>query len=142
MIPSRARPALLLAPLALTAACASLEPEPCTAEWIDWHKQRLFAEFRQDYRSEIATLRDLGEGLRDPGPLTMMRLATSADDIAAMATDFTNNTVPEIQATLAPCQSPSGASALLADMLRQEGVNEDALRWIETLGPLIEDTAA
>ncbi|NBC21214.1 MAG: hypothetical protein GVY06_09280, partial [Alphaproteobacteria bacterium] len=46
--------------------------------------------------------------------------------------------VPRVQAAVATCAEPARASTLLAEMLRREGVEEDVLIWIETLGLLMD----
>lgn len=119
-------------------ACAGLEPEPCTPEWVDWQKERIFDPFVAEYRSEIGALRDLRGDLDNPGMMTAVRMAGLVEQLPRMVEDFNEDIVPRLQAAVATCAEPARASSLLVDMLRREGVEDDVLVWIETLG-LIAD---
>lgn len=119
-------------------ACAGLEPEPCTPEWVDWQKNQIFDPFVADYRSEIGSLRNLEGNLENPGMLTALQLAGLIESLPRMAEDFNTDVVPRVQAAVATCAEPARASTLLAEMLRREGVEEDVLIWIETLGLLMD----
>lgn len=122
----------------LLSGCASLEPEPCTPEWVDFKTEQITRPFVSKYRSEIRTLRDLSGDLDNPGPLTTMRLIGQADTIADMFEDFQDSAVPEIEAAVAQCDSPRMASQLLVSMLEREGVEGDVINWIEALGVLMD----
>ncbi len=119
-------------------ACASVEPEPCTPQWVDWQKERIFDPFVSEYRREISSLRDLQGNLDQPGMMTAFQMAGLIEKLPRMAEDFRSNVVPSIQAAVATCSQPEKASTLLADMLRREGVGDDVLVWVETLGLLVE----
>ncbi|MEL6955731.1 MAG: hypothetical protein AAFO88_03730 [Pseudomonadota bacterium] len=131
-------PAAGLAMLASLTACASLEPEPCTPEWVDYQTEQVLRPFVREYRSEINTLRDLSGDLENPGVLTTMRLIGQADTIADMFEDFQGRAVPRIENALAQCSAPGEASDLLVAMLEREGVEPDVINWIEALGVLVE----
>ncbi|MCI4645564.1 MAG: hypothetical protein MRY64_12360 [Hyphomonadaceae bacterium] len=131
---------LLCAVLAL-AGCATLEPEPCTPQWVDYKTDQIVDPFVRKYRSEIDTLRDLSGELDNPGMLTTLRMVNQADSILEMAREFTEVAVPEIQSAMAQCAQPGKASELLVAMLKREGVEGDAIAWIETLGALMETAA-
>lgn len=120
------------------AACASLEPEPCTPEWVDFKTEQITRPFVAKYRSEIRTLRDLSGDLENPGMLTTMRMIGQADTIAEMFEDFSETAVPDIRAAVAQCDQPRVASQLLVSMLEREGVEGDVINWIEALGILID----
>lgn len=128
----------LAAALFTLGACASLEPEPCTPAWVDWQKERIFDPFVAEYRSEIAALRDLRGDLDNPGMMTAFRMAGLVERLPRMAEDFNEEIVPRLQAAVATCAQPARASSLLVDMLRREGVEDDVLVWIETLGLIAE----
>ncbi|MEM9739378.1 MAG: hypothetical protein AAF829_05875 [Pseudomonadota bacterium] len=123
---------------AALSACASLEPEPCTPEWVDYQTEQIIRPFAIDYRSEIKTLRDLSGQLDNPSLLTTMRLVGQADTIADMFEDFQTRAVPRIEAAVAQCDSPGQASDLLVAMLEEEGVESDVIAWINALGVLVE----
>lgn len=133
------RPAVLaLAGLLSLGACASLEPDPCTPEWVDYKTDQILDPFVREYRSEIAVLRDLSGEIDNPSVLTAFRMAGQADTIALMFEDFQERAVPQIQAAVAQCQEPRLASQLLIGMLEREGVEGDVLAWIEALGVLAD----
>ncbi len=127
----------LLGGLALTG-CATLEPEPCTPEWVDYKTDQILDPFVRKHRSEFRTLRDLSGQLEDPGVYTTLRLASQAGAIVEMAEDFTQSAVPEIQAAVAQCARPRQASELLVALLRREGVEGDVIAWVEALGILLD----
>ncbi len=123
------------------SACASLEPEPCTAEWVDWQKERIFDGFAAGHRKELRMLRDLRDSPADIGMVEAIRLVGMAPDIAEMAQTFSERTVPSIRSAVAQCAStPASAAALLTEFLRSEGVSDEALMWISTIGVMIELT--
>ncbi len=136
----RIRPVVWLAAGAalMLPACASLEPEPCTAQWVDWQKGQIFDSFTQEHRSAISTLRTLEGDLQQPDMLTAFRLAGLIGDMRKMGEDFGTRVVPQIEAALSQCAAPGEASALLSDMLRREGVGEDVLVWVDTLALVME----
>ena len=128
--------ALLAAPA--LAGCATLEPEPCTPEWVDYKTDQILDPFVRRHRSEFRTLRDLSGQLEDPGVYTTLRLVSQAEAIVEMAEDFTETAVPEIQAAVAQCSEPRQASELLVALLRREGVEGDVIAWVEALGILLD----
>ncbi|MEL6474485.1 MAG: hypothetical protein AAFQ21_10405 [Pseudomonadota bacterium] len=116
------------------SACASLEPEPCSAEWVQWKTDRVLGSFAADNRGLINDLRDFSENLDDPGPLTMMRMASKLDDFRDLATDFQSNVMPELEAAIDQCGTPAKFVPAFTSFLRDEGVEEDMLDWIELIG--------
>ena len=121
------------------SACASLEPEPCTAEWVDWQKERIFEDFAAGHRKELRALRDLRDTTTEMGTIEAIRLVGMAPDIAEMAQTFSERTVPSIRSAVAQCAStPASGAALLTEFLRSEGVSDEALMWISTIGVMIE----
>ncbi|OAB55617.1 hypothetical protein AY600_07740 [Phormidium willei BDU 130791] len=131
---------LALVPALLAgAACASLEPEPCTPEWVDWKSDQILEPFVQTYRSEIAELRRLDGSLDNPGMITAFRMAGLADDIVLMVEDFTQTAVPQLQAAVAQCTAePDTARQLLVEMLERENVEPQVIAWIDTLGLFLD----
>jgi hypothetical protein len=130
--------AALLA-LVLATACAT-GPKPCTAEWIDWKTTRFFDEFVREHRNDITEIRDISSRLTGPddrsaGNIAIMALAGIR--VLAMAGDFLQDTVPEVQDALAQCGTAPRASQLFASLLRREGFDERAVKAIEDLGAFI-----
>jgi hypothetical protein len=131
--------AAALSLLAFAAACAT-GPKPCTAEWVDWKTARFFDEFVRDHRNDITEIRDITSRLsgtddRSAGNIATMALAGIR--VLAMAGDFLQDTVPEVQDALAQCGTAPRASQLFASLLRREGFDERAVKAIEDLGAFI-----
>ncbi len=128
--------------LAGLAACATTEPERCTADWIEWQKDKVFTDFTRQYRSEIRTLRNLEDDLQDPGLVAAIRIAGHARSIRDMTDTFANETLPDLRASLEPCLStPMRTADLLADLLNRQGVEPTVIEWVQALGALIEADA-
>lgn len=129
---------------ALLAACATTEPEPCTPEWVQYKKDRVLALFARDHGSEIGALLELkdsfdktkGSGLSDIQ--RVMRLAPMAPKIGKMVEAFVDTAAPEVRRAVAQCGGPEKTSLLFADMLRKEGVDEETLKWVQTVGQMVE----
>jgi len=125
--------------LGTLSACATPEPEPCTAEWVDWTKEQVFQDFARTYRSDIRALRNLESDLQNPSMIAAIRLAHRAQSVGDMAEEFINVTVPDIQASLGPClSSPLSASELMGDLLTRQGVDAEVIGWVQALGAFLE----
>lgn len=119
------------------AGCATLEPEPCTAEWVEYRKDRILDGFARDNRSTLRTLKRLQSDLEDPGPFTALKIADAASDVGDMADDFVNRVVPEVEAALSQCgRDPVQAMELMATFLEDQDVGDDVLAWVWTLGAI------
>lgn len=121
------------APLAL-AACASLQPEPCTTEWVEWKTDQVLTPFARDNRGLIRDLRDFSQDMRDPGPITLMLMASKLDDFRDLATDFQDDVLPELRAAVDTCGEPAQFVPAFTGFLRKQGVEEDMLVWIDAIG--------
>ncbi|MBI1339191.1 hypothetical protein GC169_03115 [bacterium] len=126
------------------SACASLEPEPCTAEWVDWKKTQVLNTFARQHTGDIRFVRELAGSFdrEQSAPQVLLRLATAGPRVQSLVEDFVDLAVPAVQTAVAQCGSAPRASQLFADMLRDEGVDEKTLEWIETLGVFFDQTAA
>lgn len=122
-----------LAP-ALLCGCASLEPEPCTAEWVEWKTDAIFTPFADAHRGTVKDLADFSRKLDKPGPFTMIMMASKIDDLNDLAEDFQTEIAPELKAAADQCGDPKPFVESFSNFLRREGVEEDLLIWVETLG--------
>ncbi|MEO1101540.1 MAG: hypothetical protein AAFW65_06810 [Pseudomonadota bacterium] len=120
----------------LLTACASLEPEPCTAEWVQWKTDRVLTPFAQDNRGLINDLRDFSQDLEDPGPFTMLRMAVKLEEFQNLAGDFQTDIMPELEAAVDQCGSPAKFVPAFTNFLREQGVEEEMLVWVEAVGTL------
>ncbi len=122
------------------AGCASFQPEPCTAEWVEWRKDRAYAAYKREHRREIDVLRELSRtlGAGEGADLTLGEIARVTPAVLTLASGFVEVTVPEIQTALAQCGSPPRAAQLFADLLRGEGVDERTVRGVERFAPMLD----
>jgi len=119
------------------SACASIEPEPCTADWVEWKKDQVLGSFARENRSTIRLLRGLENDLANPNAFTALKIAAATDDIGAMADSFANRVVPEIQNSIRRCSAdPLRATQLMAEFLDDQGVDDDVVAWVWTLGAI------
>jgi len=131
------RLSIAAAAFALVSACAT-QPEPCTPEWVQWKSDKVLRSFAIEHRGFIRDLRKFEGKLKDPGPLTMMRIVGLADDAADVIEDFQGDVMPELRSAYNQCGSVEKLMPTFTKFLRQEGVSEDTLKWVEGLGAMVE----
>ena len=120
--------------LAMLGACTTT-PEPCTAEWVEWKSEKILTRFAIANYSEVERLRDFSETLQDDeiGPLTALRIPGMINDFKELASDFETDVLPELNAAVEECGSVQALAPALTEFLRDEGVGEDVLEWVELL---------
>ena len=130
---------LIAASIGLMAlsACASTRPEPCSVEWVEWKTDRVLGSFARQNRGIVTDLRDFSHKLEDPGPLTLFQMITKLDDFRALAEDFEIDVMPELKTAIDQCAAPEKFIPAFTGFLRKEGVNEDMLEWVDTLGEMV-----
>jgi len=127
--------------LAMLSACATT-PEPCTSEWVEWKSEKVLKRFALSNYSEVKRLRDFSQTLRadDIGPLTALQIPGMINDFKELASDFEDDVLPELNAAVEQCGSVQALAPALTDFLRDEGVGEDVLEWVELLTVIAIDT--
>lgn len=125
--------ASLLAFLIL-GACAT-SPEPCTPEWVEWKSEKVLKRFAVANYSEVRRLRNFSETLQgdDIGPLVALQIPGMINDFKALAADFETIALPELNAAMDQCGGIQELAPALTSFLRDEGVGEDVLEWVELL---------
>ena len=131
------RSLIVASALAALASCAT-QPEPCTPEWAQWKSDKILRGFAIEHRGFIRDLRKIEGSLQNPGPLQAMRLIGMADDAADVIEDFRDDIVPELRSAYAECGSVDKLMPTFTKFLRQEGVSEETLRWVESLAAFAE----
>lgn len=128
-----------IAVIGLTA-CATMEPEPCTAEWVEWKTDRILSDFSSANSSEIRSLRKFANTLEDGsmGPMTAIRLPAMIEDFKDLAEDFETRTLPQLNAAVDQCGTPEKLVPAFTKFLRSEGVGEDVIEWVEFIGELTQ----
>lgn len=133
---------ILLAAVAVlgVSACASMEPKPCTPEWVEWKKERVFNEFAREHRQEIENMRKMVAAfVKDEGPdrgfnAATLQFAMSGLGVLRLIGDFAESAVPAVREGIEKCGSSPRTAQLFADMLRKEGFDPKAAEAIESLG--------
>lgn len=131
-----------LASLIALSACATMEPEPCTSEWVEWKTDRVLTSFARSNYSEIRRLQKFSETLEDGniGPLTALRIPAMLDDFKDLASSFESRVLPELNSAVAQCSDPQLFIPAFTGFLRKESVGEDVLEWVELLGAFVVET--
>ena len=126
---ARTLSALALCLLPLTA-CATMEPEPCTAEWIDYRTDKVLKKFASRNRALINDLRRLAPEDGDLNPFVALQLARNSDKLRVFAESFNDIVLPELEAALDQCGTREEFVPAFTKFLQQEGVSDEALEWI------------
>ena len=127
--------------LAMLGACATT-PEPCTPEWVEWKSEKILSRFALTNYSEVRRLRDFSETLQedDIGPLTALQIPGMIEDFKVLARDFEADVLPALNAAVDECGSVQALAPALTQFLRDEGVGEDVLEWVELLTVIAVDS--
>lgn len=130
--------------LPVLASCATT-PEPCTSEWVQWKTEGIIGKFAVEHGDEIGKLREIAPimfgpegGLEDIAPTSMMVL--SAIGALDLVLEFGADAWPQITEAVAECAAEPDAAYLFAGMLRDQGVDERAVKAIERMGNLVDFT--
>jgi len=127
-----------IAALALVCGCAT-QPEPCTAEWVDWKTDRFYDAFAREHRKDIDDLRAVTVNLSSSSSKPDIATTAMAGAKAlGLAGDFLSDTVPEIKSALSQCGTAPKATQLFASLLRREGFDEKAVKAIENVGAALD----
>ena len=118
---------LFLLPL---AACATVEPEPCSAEWIDYKTDRTLRAFASENRGLINDFRKLSRAEGDVDPIVAMSLASKSKRIQRFADSFNEIVLPELESALQQCGRSEEFVPALTSFLQDEGVSDEAISWI------------
>ena len=133
---------IAFASLAALGACASMEPEPCTTEWVEWKTEKVLTNFARSNYSEINRLRKFSRTLEggDIGPLTALKIPGMIEDFKELAEGFERKVLPELNSAIDQCGDPQKLIPAFTGFLRKEGVGEDVLEWVEVLGAFVVET--
>lgn len=118
---------LFLLPL---AACATVEPEPCSAEWIDYKTDRILRAFASENRGLINDFRKLSRAEGDVDPVVAISLASKSKRIQKFADSFNEIVLPELESALQQCGRSEEFVPALTSFLQDEGVSDEAISWI------------
>jgi len=127
---------IIIASLTALGACATLEPEPCTAEWAEYKTEKVLSQFARSNYREVRRLKNFAATLEDGniGPLTALKIPAMIEDFKELATSFEGQVLPELNAALDQCGDVQTLIPAFTVFLSREGVGEDVLEWVELLG--------
>ena len=115
------------------AGCAT-QPEPCTPEWVEWKTDRILTEFARGHRDTVRDLQDVSGDVENPTAIMAVRLAALLVDVEDLARDFDRIVLPELNDAVEQCGQPRDFIPAFTQFLRKEGVDEDVIGWVETIG--------
>jgi hypothetical protein len=118
---------LFLLPL---AACATVEPDPCSAEWIDYKTDKILRTFALQNRGLLNDFRRLAREDGDVDPFAAIALARKSDRIQTFADSFNRTVLPELEAAVAQCGRHEEFLPALTSFLQEEGVSDEAISLI------------
>ncbi|MGB3626381.1 MAG: hypothetical protein WA989_11145 [Henriciella sp.] len=123
---------LLLASTSLSACMT--QPQPCTPEWVEWRTDKVLSRFARANYGTVNDLRSLSGKVDNPSALTALRIASLIDDFDDLARDFDRIVMPELNNAIAQCSQPQNFVPAFTGFLRDEGVGEDVIEWVEVIG--------
>ena len=130
------RIAAIAASLAVSA-CAT-QPEPCTPEWAQWKAERILTPFAIEHRGFLRDLQKMEGQFDSPSLLAIAQIARIADEAGEVFEDFQEDIVPELKSAYAQCGSAEALMPTFTKFLRQEGVSDEAIKWIEGLAAFMQ----
>ena len=127
--------------LAMLSACATT-PEPCTPEWVEWKSEKVLKRFAVSNYSTVSRLRDFSQTLNEDemSPLIALQIPGMIDDFKQLASRFEKTVLPELNVAVDQCGSVQELAPALTAFLRDEGVEDEVLEWVELLTVMIIDT--
>ena len=129
---------LLTLGLVALAGCASVEPQACTAEWVDYKTDKVLKKFAYNNRGMINDLRRLQDEDGEIDPFVALQLASKTKQIETFADTFQTIVVPELELAVDQCGNEKLVPAF-TEFLRGEGVGEDTLEWVAPLIGLMQE---
>jgi len=121
------------------SGCASLEPEPCTSDWVKWRTDAVTRDFRSSYSGQIRDLAKFSRQIENPSPLVLLQMSSRLTEFRGMATDFSQSVMPELRSAIDQCGTPTKFVSAFSGMLADEGVDKGVLDWVESTAVLIEN---
>lgn len=117
----------------MIAGCAT-QPEPCTPEWVEWKTDRILTDFARSNRSTVRDLQNISGDIENPSAIMAVRIAALLVDFEDLARDFDRIVMPALNEAVAQCGQPRNFIPAFTGFLRDEGVGEDVIDWVEAIG--------
>lgn len=119
--------------------CASLQPKPCTSDWVKWRTDAITSDFRQEFAPVIRDMAQFSRQLENPSPLVLLQVASRLQDFEAMARSFSGDVMPELRSAIDQCGTPTKFVSAFSGLLEEQGVDGKVLDWVESTAVLMED---
>ncbi len=128
---------IVLATVAMSG-CATLEPEPCTSEWVEWKTSQLTDSFSAQYRAELRDMRQFARKLENPSPFVLLEAAGYLEDFRTIATDFSGEIMPQLRGAIDQCGAPTEFAAAFSGFLQQQGMPASIVTWVEDIAATMD----
>jgi len=122
----------------LLSGCATLEPEPCTSEWVEWKTSQITDQFSSKYRSELRDMQRFARKLENPSPLVLLEMSRRLEEFRTIATDFSSDVVPQLRSAVDQCGAPTEFVTAFSGFLQEQGMPDTVLTWIEEIAVTME----
>mgnify|MGYP004450318401 CR=1 FL=1 len=131
---------LLICLLLTTAACATRPPKACTAEWIEYEINDIYADFRRDSKSELKSFRVIADALENPDavarPWLAFHMINLAKDVERVVDSYVDIYQSRIETIADTCDRPELVVDALGEFLRQEGAPELVVDMLSDISEL------
>lgn len=122
-----------LALAAVAASCASVPVDPCSRAGIEKRMTSSLKSFAVRNRADIRTLQKATQYLGGESVSGKMQIVFAVDALSRLVEAFGDDVVPEITAISDQCGSTDDVKAVFLDFLKDEGVGDKVLQWVEGL---------
>lgn len=92
---------------------------------------RILKDYARDNRGEINDLKQAASYLEGQSSFGAMRLAFAVQSLRRMVDRFQDDVVPEVQEIALQCEVADPLQDVFIDFLRDEGVRNEVLEWVE-----------
>ena len=131
--------AILGATAIVLAGCASVEPAPCSSEWVEARLEAKLRPFAIKNARNIQQLRQAASYIDGQTVTGAMRIAQAVNTLQNMAEDFGDEVMPEFREVSRQCGGDREAVTVFTEFLRDEGVDREVLAWVDALADVFMD---
>ena len=123
------------------ASCASAPKQTCSAEWIQYEVDDIYADLRKDTKSELNNFKEITAALEDPekaaSPWLAFRLVGLVKDVREVVETYAEIYQPRLQTIADTCDEPELVVNALGEFLEQEGAPPDVIELLQDFSELV-----